>query len=338
MLDTVRLEAQDLDAKDLHLDANAQFEADVLEGLSRPQKALAPKYFYDEAGSALFEAICRTPEYYPTRVETALLAEMASELAGHIKPGAALVEFGSGASEKTRLILDAAPNIAVYVPIDISVDALAAAAARIAATYPNLRVAPIAADFTLPHRQVALEGSPAVLGFFPGSTIGNFTPSEARQFLSDAHAGLGSQALFLIGVDLVKDLDVLRAAYNDAAGVTAAFNLNLLTRMNRELGADFQTDRFAHRAIWNADLSRIEMHLESVEAQTVRVADRTFRFRSGETLHTENSHKFTVPSFTALALSAGWRVHARWTSADQPFAEFLLAPADLRTELQQPPA
>jgi dimethylhistidine N-methyltransferase len=301
------------------------FEADVLEGLSRPQKALAPKYFYDEVGSALFEDICRTPEYYPTRVETALLAQVAAELAPAIAPGAALVEFGSGASEKTRLILDAAPQVRLYVPIDISVEALAAAADRIAETYPNLRVAPIAADFTRPLRQAAIEGSPAVIGFFPGSTIGNFTPPEARRFLRDAHTLLGPGASFLIGVDLVKDLDVLRAAYNDAAGVTAAFNLNLLARMNRELGGDFRLDRFVHRAIWNADLSRIEMHLESLEAQTVRVAGRVFQFGAGETLHTENSHKFTVESFTALALSARWRVQACWTSVDQPFAEVLLA-------------
>jgi dimethylhistidine N-methyltransferase len=308
-------------------EATPQFEADVLEGLSRPQKTLAPKYFYDEIGSALFEAICRTPEYYPTRVETALLTKVAAELAPYIAPGAALVELGSGASEKTKLILDAAPTVGLYVPIDISVEALAAAAARIGASYPRLQVAPIAADFTRPFRHTALNGAPSVLGFFPGSTIGNFTPAEARRFLSGAHALLGPRATFLIGVDLVKDLDILRAAYNDAAGVTAAFNLNVLARMNRELGGDFQLDRFTHRAIWNADLSRIEMHLESVEGQAVRVAGRVFHFERGETLHTENSHKFTVAAFTALALSAGWRVKTCWTSDDQPFAAFLLAPA-----------
>jgi len=311
-------------------EATTQFEADVLDGLSRPQKTLAPKYFYDEVGSALFEAICRTPEYYPTRVETALLSDVAQELAPDIAPGAALVEFGSGASEKTRLILDASPTVGLYVPIDISVEALAAAAARIAAAYPNLRVAPIAADFTRPLRQAALDHAPAVVGFFPGSTIGNFTPAEAQAFLTRAHALLGPRALFLIGVDLVKDLEILRAAYNDAAGVTAAFNLNVLARMNRELGGDFQLDRFAHRAVWNADLSRIEMHLESLEPQTARVAGRAFHFRRGETLHTENSHKFTVPSFTALALSAGWRVVSCWTSRVQPFAAVLLAPAASR--------
>jgi len=310
------------------LDGEASpFEADVLEGLSRPQKALAPKYFYDEAGSALFEAICRTPEYYPTRVETALLVKVAADLAPDIGSGAALVEFGSGASEKTRLILDAAPSFRLYVPIDISVEALAAAAARIAAAYPNLRVAPIAADFTRPLRQAILTGAPTVMGFFPGSTIGNFTPAEAQRFLTAAHALLGPCASFLIGVDLVKDLDVLRAAYNDAAGVTAAFNLNVLARMNRELCGDFRLDRFAHRAIWNPGLSRIEMHLESLEAQTATVAGHPFHFRRGETLHTENSHKFTAASFTALAVSAGWRVKAHWTSDVQPFAAFLLQPA-----------
>jgi dimethylhistidine N-methyltransferase len=307
-------------------EATSQFEADVLEGLSRPQKALAPKYFYDELGSALFEAICRTPEYYPTRVETALLAEVASELARDIAPGSALVEFGSGASDKTRMILDAARGFALYVPIDISVEALAAAAARIAAAYPGLRVAPIAADFTQPLHQAALDGAPKVVGFFPGSTIGNFTPAEAQAFLFGAHALLGPRASFLIGVDLVKDLDVLRAAYNDAAGVTAAFNLNVLARINRELGGDFQLDRFAHRAVWNAELSRIEMHLESLEPQTARAAGQAFHFKQGETLHTENSHKFTVSSFTALARSAGWRVKRCWTSIVQPFAAFLLTP------------
>jgi dimethylhistidine N-methyltransferase len=307
-------------------EANTQFEADVLEGLSRPQKTLAPKYFYDEAGSALFEAICRTPEYYPTRVETALLAEVVDELAPDIEPGAALVEFGSGASDKTRLILDAAPAVGLYVPIDISVEALAAAAARIAATYPRLRIAPIAADFTQPLAQAALDGAPAVVGFFPGSTIGNLTPAEAQAFLTSSHALLGPRAAFLIGVDLVKDLEVLRAAYNDAAGVTAAFNLNVLVRMNRELGGDFRLDRFAHRAIWNDERLRIEMHLESLEPQTVRVAGQVFHFKQGETLHTENSHKFTVSSFTALALSAGWRVKRCWTSNVQPFAAFLLTP------------
>jgi dimethylhistidine N-methyltransferase len=310
-------------------EAPLEFEADVLEGLSRPQKALAPKYFYDEVGSALFEAICKTPEYYPTRVETALLAEVAAALAPDIKPCSALVEFGSGASEKTRLILDAAPGVALYVPIDISVEALAAAAARIALAYPNLRVEPIAADFArpLPPAQFShLDRASAVIGFFPGSTIGNFTPAEAQRFLSEARALLGPRASFLIGVDLVKDLDVLRAAYNDAAGVTAAFNLNLLARMNRELGGDFRLDRFAHRAIWNADLSRIEMHLESLEPQTVTVAGRAFGFTQGETLHTENSHKFTVSTFTGLAQSAGWRVKSCWTSRAQPFSTFLLAP------------
>jgi dimethylhistidine N-methyltransferase len=324
------LDAADLDTEVRDAGPSAAFESDVREGLSRPQKTLPPKYFYDEVGSALFEAICRTPEYYPTRVETALLAKVATELAPHIPPGAALVEFGSGASEKTRLILDAAPTVDLYVPIDISVEALTAAAVRIATTYPRVRVAPIAADFTRPLHQAALDGAPAVVGFFPGSTIGNFTPAEARRFLMGAHTLLGPRASFLIGVDLVKDLDVLRAAYNDAAGVTAAFNLNVLTRMNRELGGDFQLDRFAHRAIWNADLSRIEMHLESLGAQTVRVADRAFRFKYGETLHTENSHKFTVAAFTSLASSAGWRVGACWTSCDQPFAAFLLEPAASR--------
>jgi dimethylhistidine N-methyltransferase len=325
MLDTNLLDVKGLDLPTRASPATALFEADVVEGLSRPQKMLAPKYFYDDVGSALFEAICRTPEYYPTRIETALLAKIAPALARDIPYGAALVEFGSGASDKTRLVLDAVQGLALYVPIDISRDALAAASARIGAAYPDIKVAPIAADFTQPINPALVRDMSSVLGFFPGSTIGNFTPPEARRFLVGAHALLGRNASFLVGVDLVKDLDVLRSAYNDAAGVTAAFNLNLLARINRELGADFRLDRFAHRAIWNPELSRIEMHLESLQTQIVTVAGRAFDFRRGETIHTENSHKFTVTSFTDLALSAGWRVKACWTSDEQPFALILLS-------------
>ncbi|MBS0360484.1 MAG: ergothioneine biosynthesis protein EgtB [Proteobacteria bacterium] len=298
----------------------SDFEADVLEGLAKPQKAISPKYFYDAAGSALFEEITDLPEYYPTRTEIALLRTIAPEIAGLISPDAALVEFGSGASVKTRLLLDAAPQLAVYAPIDISRAALDEAAAAIRKDYPNLIVAPLLEDFT---RALVLpseaQGRP-VTGFFPGSTIGNFTPDEAQAFLARARALLGAGARFLVGIDLVKDPATLVAAYDDAAGVTAAFNLNLLTRINRELGGDFDLSAFAHRAVWNAQDSRIEMHLESLKDQRVRVAGRTFRFAAGETIHTENSCKFTVDGFANLAAGAGWTLEARWVSPDPAFA------------------
>jgi dimethylhistidine N-methyltransferase len=303
----------------------AAFEADVLAGLAAPQKAIPPKYFYDAEGSCLFEAICGLAEYYPTRTEIGLLRSVAPQVAALIPPGAALVEFGSGASVKTRLVLDAAPQIAVYAPIDISRAALAAAAEALRKDYPRLVVAPLAEDFTralsLPS---AARGRP-VVGFFPGSTIGNFTPDEAKVFLAGARGLLGAGARLLVGVDLVKDAGTLVAAYDDALGVTAAFNKNLLVRINRELGADFDLDAFAHRALWNAAESRIEMRLESLRAQTVRVAGETFRFARGETLHTENSYKFTVDGFTDLAAGAGWRLEQSWTSPEPEFALVLLS-------------
>jgi dimethylhistidine N-methyltransferase len=303
------------------------FAHDVVAGLSLPQKSLPPKYFYDAEGSRLFEAICELPEYYPTRTEIALLADAAGEIAAEIADGAVLVEFGSGASVKTRILLDAAPQVSAYAPIDISRSALVAAATALRRDYPGLQVAPLAQDFTralaLP---LAVAGRPAV-GFFPGSTIGNFTPDDARDFLTGARKLLGPDAGLLVGLDLVKPEPVLIAAYDDPLGVTAAFNKNLLARMNRELGGDFEIEAFAHRARWNARESRIEMHLESLREQTVAVAGRSFRFAAGETLHTENSHKFTIEGFAELARSAGWRLRREWTSADPAFAVVLLRPA-----------
>ena len=297
----------------------------MLAGLSAACKSIPAKHFYDEEGSRLFELITELPEYYPTRTETALLTTAAPQIAAYISPGAALVEFGSGASTKTRLILDAAPQTAVYVPVDISEEALAAAAARVNADYPNLIVAPLAGDFTnaieLPE---PAQGRPRT-GFFPGSTIGNFDHAEAVAFLRAARRLLHSGAQFVVGVDLVKDEVVLVRAYDDAQGVTAAFNKNLLARANRELGADFDLDAFAHRAIWNGAESRIEMHLVSLRDQTVRVAGRTFRFAAGEAIHTENSHKFTPDGFSRLAEEAGWRTLRLWVSPEPAFAVFMLA-------------
>ncbi len=304
---------------------DSDFAVDVVAGLSAKEKALPPKYFYDAAGSELFEAICRTHEYYPTRVETALLREFALEIVAGVPEGAVLVEFGSGASEKTRVILDAAPQIAVYVPIDISKDALDQAAIAVSRDYPKMRVVPVAQDFTGAMRLPLETQGRVKIGFFPGSTIGNLTHAEALRFLRSVRQLLGDESLLLIGADLVKDEATLVAAYDDAEGVTARFNKNLLARINRELGGDFDLDAFDHLAIWNAEMSRMEMHLVSRANQIVNAARHTFAFKAGERLHTENSHKFTIQSFADLAAQAGWSLNREWISAAPQFAVFRLA-------------
>lgn len=314
-------------ARDVHRDREDErdvFLRDTLAGLSASPKTMLPKYFYDGAGSALFEAICDTPEYYPTRTETALLTGIAAELASYIPEGAVLLELGSGASEKTRLLLDAAPGIAAYVPVDISVDALDGATERLASAYPALAVHPVVADFT---RSIdvprVLAGHP-VVAFFPGSTIGNFESDDAVELLRSVRNRLGAEARFIVGADQVKDVPTLIAAYDDAEGVTAAFNRNMLVRINRELGGDFDVGSFEHRAVWNAEKARIEMHLASRRAQRVTVAGQAFDFAAGETIHTENSHKFTPASFAALARSGGWEVERQWVSNDPAFGVFVL--------------
>lgn len=283
----------------------ASFRAELVEGLSKPRKSLSPKWFYDAEGSRLFEDITRLPEYYPTRQEAALLQDLAPSLAARFGDDAVLVEFGSGASEKTRILLDAAPNLAAYVPIDISPDALAEAADRIGSAYPTLEVAPFMGDF------LNLEALPELgrgrrIGFFPGSTIGNLDPVEAIQFLSAARERLGPGALFILGIDLVKEPEILVAAYDDAQGVTAAFNLNVLVRANRELQANFDLEAFEHLALWNEMDFRMEMHLRSSRDQTVVVGDRSFAFAAGETIHTESSRKFTRETIEVLAKASGW--------------------------------
>ncbi|AQR62123.1 L-histidine N(alpha)-methyltransferase [Brevundimonas sp. LM2] len=294
----------------------ARFRAELLAGLSLPQKTVSPKWLYDAAGSDLFEDITRLPEYYPTRQEAALLQAIAPRLTAGFGDDAVLVEFGSGASEKTRILLDAAPTLAAYVPIDISPDALNAAAARIAEAYPAIEVVPMVGDF-LNLAPLPELGRGRRIGFFPGSTIGNLEPAQAIGFLSQARERLGPGALFILGVDLVKAEDLLVAAYDDAQGVTAAFNLNLLTRANRELGADFDVAAFRHRAPWNAAESRMEMHLEATTPQTVQIGERAFHFAAGETIHTESSRKFTPESLRALTTAAGWAMTVLETS-DQP--------------------
>jgi len=286
----------------------ALFRHALLRGLSADRKSVSPKWFYDAEGSRLFEAITRLPEYYPTRQEAALLRRVAPVWADRFGPEAVLVEFGSGASEKTRIVLDAAPDLAAYVPIDISPDALAAAAASIADAYPALRVEPLVGDFLHLSGLPAGIGDGRHIGFFPGSTIGNLAPAEAVAFLKAARVLLGPDALFVLGVDLVKPAEILIAAYDDAAGVTAAFNRNLLMRANRELGTDFEPEAFIHRAVWNPGASRMEMHLEAGRDMRVHLEGRSLTFRRGETIHTENSRKFTEGSVRELAAESGWTV------------------------------
>jgi dimethylhistidine N-methyltransferase len=300
--------------------ADSAFLRDAVAGLTAQPKRLPPKYFYDEAGARLFEAITALPEYYPTRCELEILRERAPEIARFFPAGSALVEFGSGSSRKVRMLLAAAPAVAAYVPVDISFEMLMKEADELRRDHPGLAVVPVAADFTRPFSlPAAVAGAPHV-GFFPGSTIGNFEPHEAASFLRHAGAMLGPSAALIIGVDLVKDAAVLDAAYDDAAGVTAEFNLNLLSRINRELGADFELANFEHRAFYDREHRRIEMHLVSKKRQRVKVAGRVIEFRAGETIHTENSYKYTLESFPALARDAGWSPRAVWTDAGGNFS------------------
>ena len=307
-------------------DETARFRRDLLAGLTRSPKTVSPKWLYDAEGSRLFEEITRLPEYYPTRQEASLLRQVAPDWAARFGPRAVLVEYGSGASEKTRIVLDAARDLAAYAPIDISREALAAAARRIEAAYPGLKVAPLVGDFL--HLSALPDGigGGRRIGFFPGSTIGNLEPDEAVAFLSAARRQLGEGALFILGVDLVKAPEVLVAAYDDEAGVTAAFNRNLLVRANRELRAEFEVDAFAHRAVWNAAASRMEMHLEATRDMEVCIDGRRIGFREGETLHTESSRKFTEASARQLAADAGWTV-AAFAAGPEPSVALLLLEA-----------
>jgi len=304
--------------------ASDSFADHVVNGLGDDPKWLSAKYFYDAAGSDLFEQITQLPEYYPTRTELAILSENARAIAASIPLAAALVEFGAGSSRKARILLAAAPQIAAYVPVDISPELLAQEASRVRHDMPHVAVFPVAADFTRDFDLPAQIRNRPHVGFFPGSTIGNFEPEDATEFLRQAGRVLGSGATMIVGVDRIKDEAVLNAAYDDAAGVTARFNLNILRRMNRELGGDFDLAAFRHRAFYNAADHRIEMHLESLHAQTVHVAGRNFSFAKGETIHTENSYKYTIESFRALAETAGWRPVATWTDAHDYFAVHVL--------------
>jgi dimethylhistidine N-methyltransferase len=307
------------------VDATSSFARDVIAGLTARPKRLPPKYFYDETGARLFEQITALPEYYLTRCELEILRERARDIARFFPAPSALVEFGSGSSKKMRILLAAAPAIAAYAPVDISSEMLVQEANELRRDYPRLAVLPVEADFTKPFALPAAAAGMAHTGFFPGSTIGNFELDEARAFLRHAGRMLGSGAALIIGVDLVKDASILHAAYNDEAGLTAKFNLNLLARINRELGGSFDLASFEHRAFYNSERHRIEMHLVSKKLQKVSVAGRDIEFRARETIHTENSYKYTLEHFTALARSAGWASIAVWTDAGTNFSIHALA-------------
>ena len=306
--------------------ADPAFRADVLAGLAAPIPAIPARWLYDRRGSELFEAITRLPEYYPTRTETALLERHSGDIAALVGSGEAVVEFGSGSSSKTPILLRAiAP--AAYVPIDISGDFLRESAEALAVEFPALPVLPVEADFMRPIRlpdQVAILPK---LGFFPGSTIGNLVPRSAVDLLRAMKETLGDGSRLVIGMDRIKPVEVLRAAYDDAAGVTAEFNLNLLHRINAELDGDVDIDAFRHRAIWNDEMSRIEMHLEATRDIVFTVSGRAFSFAQGATIHTENSHKYGHRDSRLLLRAAGWGVVAEWTDEREWFS-ILLAEAE----------
>ncbi len=315
-------------AKAHHFDEQTSaFAGDVIDDLSQRPKRLSPKYFYDAAGSELFEQITLLPEYYPTRTELGILRDRGSAISADLPEGAALVEFGAGATTKVRLLLNEC-GFAAYVPVDISGDFIKAQADALRQDFPGLGVHPVTADFTAPFALPdEIAGMPKV-GFFPGSTLGNFEPHEASAFLRSAREILGQDARMVIGVDLEKDERVLYQAYNDKAGVTARFNLNVLHRINRELGGNFDISAFTHRAIYNRDRHRIEMHLISRKAQTVRVLGHGFSFRAGESIHTENSYKYSLERFTALARGSGWSPRESWTDDAGMFSVHALVASD----------
>ena len=305
-------------------EASSAFARDVLAGLAARPRTLPAKYFYDEPGSRLFSQITELDAYYPTRTERAILTAHADEIVDAIGKDAALVEYGSGSSDKTRVLLDALHarrTLAAYVPVDISAAFLHETAERLRRAYPGLPVLPLAADYTAPYALPDLpDGTARIVVFFPGSTIGNFEPDEAERFLRHVAAVAGPGGALLIGADQWKDPDVLRRAYDDPEGVTAAFNLGLLRRINRELGADADLDAWAHHVEVNKAERRVEMHLRSLRDQTLTVCGRAFAFRAGETIHTENSHKYDADSLAALAGRAGLRRQRRWTDERGWFA------------------
>lgn len=304
-----------------HSSSRQQFLRDVLDGLQAQPKTLPSKYFYDRRGSRLFDAICNLEEYYLTRTELAVMRQYAAEMAECVGRRCVLIEYGSGSSLKTRLLLDRLRPGTTYVPVDISGEHLDQAAARIAQRYPANFVHPVCADFTQPFKlPVFACGDGRRTVYFPGSTVGNFEPEQAVRVLAGIADLVGGDGGLLIGIDLRKSRAILEAAYNDVRGVTARFNLNLLRRMNRELGADFDLTAFRHRAFFNSEESRIEMHLVSQCNQSVSIDGREISFRKGESIHTENSYKHTLTAFRRLAAEAGWQVERVWCDANELFS------------------
>jgi len=303
------------------LTAATSFADDALSGLALQQKAIPPKYFYDERGSQLFTAICELPEYYLTRTEMAIMARHIDDVARLLGPETQLIEFGSGPSVKTRLLVERLEP-SLYVPIDIDESQLRSGCGELASRFPWLNINGVVADFTHPLQLPEFIGVPIrrLAAYFPGSTIGNFTPNEAVEFLRNVHRMVGSGGMLLIGVDTKKDKQVLDAAYDDSQGVTAAFNLNLLARINRELRGDFQPGRFRHKAFYNEALGRVEMHIESLYQQIVHVAGSRFEFKPSETIHTEISCKYTIEEFQALARRARFHAEVAWTDPGGLFA------------------
>lgn len=311
-----------------HRPDRATLTADVLAGLSARPRALPSKYFYDARGSALFECITRQPEYYLTRTELDLLRQVLPEIAAQVGPQARVVEYGSGSGRKTRLLLQALQDVVAYTPVEISRTALLDSVRALAADFPAIEMLPVCADFTaLPALPPARRPARCTLLFFPGSTLGNFTEAAAVSILRGMRQAMGPDGLALIGIDLDKDPAIIEAAYNDAAGVTAAFTLNLLARLNREIGSDFDLSGFAHRARYAAARRRIETSLVSRRAQVVHVAGRAFAFERGEAMHVEYSHKYDDAQFAAMAAAAGLRVAAAWDAPARMFGLRLLRAA-----------
>ena len=301
------------------------FLNDVIEGLSQNPKTLKPKYFYDNRGAQLFTEICTTPEYYPTRTEIKILNQNAEDIASQIGDNTALIEYGSGALEKIKILLDFLNEPVGLIPVDISEDQLFESAKNLENLYPNLEILPVAADFTKPIPIPEFSHPPKKhVAFFPGSTIGNFEPDLAIQFLEGVTKTIGLDGLLLIGFDLKKDIETLLAAYDDQRGITSSFNKNLLSRINDELGGNFNLDTFEHVARYNENKGRIEMHLKSTTEQTVSINKELFEFLEGETIHTENCYKFTKESFTAMSSKAGLYPVKTWTDDQNLFAVMLL--------------
>jgi L-histidine Nalpha-methyltransferase len=297
------------------------FRDAVLAGLSNSPKSLPCKFFYDQRGSALFEAICEVPEYYLTRTELGILETHAGDIAGRIGPNCRLIELGSGASRKVRLLLEALETPLAYIPVDISRGFLRDAAARIAADFPELDVIAVCADYSRPFALPKISGPAGkTVGFFPGSTIGNFEPEAVVAFLAHCAKLLGPGAEMLIGADVKKDKAILDAAYNDAEGLNAAFNLNLLHRIANELDSDIAIDDFAHVAFYNPDEGRVELYIKSLKDQSAVIAGRRFSFAAGEMIHTENSYKYAISEFRALAARAGFKALDTWSDADGKFS------------------